>query len=189
MLSIIIQLHHNCFCQLTRPLPGPTELFVACICACSVMSHSFAAPWTVAHLAPLSMGFSRQEYWSGLPFPSPGDLSNPGNKPASPASPALQTDSLSLNPLGSPAKVSVTPWGLGRAPIPGERSSGTEGNLRHTLTSSARAAVLRGPQSASAELPDWVAPLLPDSSADTPPPYSTLLLRSTQDSRPPPLRG
>ena len=45
-----------------------------------------AIPWTVAHQAPLSMGFSRQEYWSGLPFPSPGDLPNPGIKPVSPAS-------------------------------------------------------------------------------------------------------
>ena len=48
-------------------------------------------PWTVAHQAPLSMGFSRQEYWSGLPFPSPGDLLNLGIKPWSPA---LQADSL-----------------------------------------------------------------------------------------------
>ena len=44
-----------------------------------------ATPWTVTHQAPRSMGFSRQEYWSGLPFPSPGDLSDPGIKPASPA--------------------------------------------------------------------------------------------------------
>ena len=43
----------------------------------------FATPWTVARQAPLSMGFSRQEYWSGLPFPSPGDLCNPGIKPRS----------------------------------------------------------------------------------------------------------
>ena len=43
----------------------------------------FATPWTVAHQAPLSMGFSRQEYWSGLPFPSPGDLPDPGIKPRS----------------------------------------------------------------------------------------------------------
>ena len=43
----------------------------------------FATLWTVAHQAPLSMGFSRQEYWSELPFPSPGDLSNPGIKPES----------------------------------------------------------------------------------------------------------
>ena len=45
----------------------------------------FAIPGTVAHQAPLSMGFSRQEYWSGLPFPSSGDLLNPGTKPMSPA--------------------------------------------------------------------------------------------------------
>ena len=48
-------------------------------------------PWTIAHQAPLSMGFSRQEYWSGLPFPSPGNLPNPG---IAPGSPALQADSL-----------------------------------------------------------------------------------------------
>ena len=46
----------------------------------------FATPWTVAHQAPPSIGFSRQEYWSGLPFPSPGDLPNPGIEPRSSAS-------------------------------------------------------------------------------------------------------
>ena len=45
----------------------------------------FATPWTVARQAPPSMGFSRQEYWSGLPFPSPGDLPDPGIEPRSPA--------------------------------------------------------------------------------------------------------
>ena len=45
----------------------------------------FATPWTVAYQAPPSMGFSRQEYWSGVPFPSPGDLPNPGIEPGSPA--------------------------------------------------------------------------------------------------------
>ena len=45
----------------------------------------FATPWTVAHQAPPSMGFSRQEYWSGLPFPSPGDIPDPGIEPMSPA--------------------------------------------------------------------------------------------------------
>ena len=50
-----------------------------------VVSNSFATPWTVAHQAPLPMGFFRQEYWSGLPFPSPGDLPNPGIKPVFPA--------------------------------------------------------------------------------------------------------
>ena len=48
------------------------------------MSNSFATPWTAACQTPLSMGFARQEYWSGLPFPSPGDLPNPGIEPASP---------------------------------------------------------------------------------------------------------
>ena len=51
----------------------------------------FVMPWTVAHQAPLSMGFPMQEYWSGLPFPSPGDLPNPGTEPESPA---MQADSL-----------------------------------------------------------------------------------------------
>ena len=45
----------------------------------------FVTPWTVAYQAPLSMGFSRQEYWSGLPFPSPGDLPDPRIEPRSPA--------------------------------------------------------------------------------------------------------
>ena len=45
----------------------------------------FSSPWTIAHQAPLSMGFPRQEYWSGLPFPSPGDLPDPGIKSRSPA--------------------------------------------------------------------------------------------------------
>ena len=67
------------------------------------MSDSFAIPWTAAHQAPLSVGFSRQEYWSGLPFPPPGDLSNPGIKPISLASPALQVDSLPLSYQGSPS--------------------------------------------------------------------------------------
>ena len=59
----------------------------------------FATLWTVANQAPLSMGFSRQEYWSRLPFPSPGDLPNPGIEPGSPA---LQVDSLPSEPLGKP---------------------------------------------------------------------------------------
>ena len=50
----------------------------------------FATPWTVAHQAPRSMGFSRHEYWSGLPFPSPGDLPDPGIEPGSPAFPSYQ---------------------------------------------------------------------------------------------------
>ena len=56
-------------------------------------------PWTVAHQAPLSMKFPREEYWSGLPFPPPGYLPYSGIKPASPA---LQADSLPLHHLGKP---------------------------------------------------------------------------------------
>ena len=58
----------------------------------------FATPWTVAHQALQSMEFSRQEYWSGLPFPSAGDLPNPG---ITPGSPAPQADALTAEPPGS----------------------------------------------------------------------------------------
>ena len=61
--------------------------------------HLFVTPWTVAHQAPLSMGFSRQEYWSGLPFLPPGDLPNPGMEPESSASPALAGEFLPLSHL------------------------------------------------------------------------------------------
>ena len=56
----------------------------------------FATPWTVAYQASPSMGFSRQEYWSGLPFPSPRDLPDPGIKPGSPA---LEADALTSEPI------------------------------------------------------------------------------------------
>ena len=62
----------------------------------------FATLWTVARQAPLSMGFSRQEYWSGLPCPPPGDLPDPGIEPKSPVVPALQVDSLPLRHWASP---------------------------------------------------------------------------------------
>jgi len=67
-------------------------------------SDSFVIPWTVARQAPLSVEFSRQEYWSGLPFAAPGDLPNPGIKPASPGLLYWQVDSLPLSYLGSPVK-------------------------------------------------------------------------------------
>ena len=65
----------------------------------SVMSNSFVTPWSIACQAPLSMGFPRQEYWSGLPFLSPGDLPDSGLEPGTPA---LQADSLPLSHQGSP---------------------------------------------------------------------------------------
>ena len=69
-----------------------------CVCVCVLVAQpcpSFVAPWTVARQAPLSMEFSRQKYWNGLPCPSPGDLPDPGIKPRFPA---LQADSLPSEP-------------------------------------------------------------------------------------------
>ena len=60
-----------------------------CVPSCFSRVRLFVTPWTVAHQAPLSIGFSRQEYQSGLPFPPPGDLPNPGIEPRSLKSPAL----------------------------------------------------------------------------------------------------
>ena len=102
------------------PNPGIEPVFPACLADSLPLSHQgsllllvpfdlkvkvkslscvrlFAIPWTVAHQAPPSMGFSRQESWSGLPFPSPGDLPNPGIEPRSPA---LQAYALTSKPPG-----------------------------------------------------------------------------------------
>ena len=65
----------------------------------------FATLWTVAHQASLSIGFSKQEYWSGLSCPSPGDLPDPGIEPTSLMSPALVRGSLPLVPLGKPLRI------------------------------------------------------------------------------------
>ena len=70
----------------------------------------FVTPWTVTHQAPLSMGFSRQEYWSRLPFPSPGDLPKPGIEPRSPA---LQVDVLTSEPPGKPWDFQGNSTGVG----------------------------------------------------------------------------
>ena len=64
----------------------------------------FATPWTVAHQVSPSMGFSSQEYWSGLPFPSPGDLPDPGVEPRSPA---LQADALPSQPPSKEGKLEI----------------------------------------------------------------------------------
>ena len=64
----------------------------------------FVTPWTAAYQAPLSMVFSRQEYWSGLPFPSPGDLPDPGIEPGSPA---FQVDALTSEPPGKPIIINI----------------------------------------------------------------------------------
>ena len=66
----------------------------------------FATPWGVAYQAPPSVGFSRQEYWSGLPFPSPGDLPNPGIEPRSPT---LRADALPSEPPGKTHRKPIKP--------------------------------------------------------------------------------
>ena len=95
-----------------------------CVCVCmhthmhthththtvSKSCQSICDPWTVAHQAPLSMGFPRQEYWSGLPFPPPGDLPDPGIEPASPSYCTWQVDSLPRSYPESPLILS----GMGR---------------------------------------------------------------------------
>ena len=94
---------------------------------CVLLSHvwHFAAPWTIAYQVPLSMEFFRQEYQSELPFPSPGDLPNPGIKLVSLVFPALPADSLPLGPPGKPpwwtrkhqrTKAAML-WLSGRSPI------------------------------------------------------------------------
>ena len=88
-------------CYVTWQGGRGVELRWNLVCVCELLSHVglFATPQTVARQAPLSMDFSRQEYWSGLPFSSPGDLSDPGTEPMSPA---LQEDYLPSEPPGKP---------------------------------------------------------------------------------------
>ena len=77
---------------------------VLCVCMLSHFSRVrlFATLWTAARQAPLSMGFSRQEYWSGVPCTPPGYLPDTGIKPMSPVAPGLQVDSLLFSRWGSP---------------------------------------------------------------------------------------
>ena len=80
----------------------------------------FVTPWTVARRAPLSMGFSRQAYWSGWPFPSPGDLPDPGIEPAAPE---LQADSLPLSHQGNPRLFIESSYSHIPSPLPPQQSS------------------------------------------------------------------
>ena len=75
-----------------------------CVCVLNCFSRVqvFVTLWTTALQAPLSMGFCRQEYWNGLPFPSPGDPPEPGIKPSSPEAPALAGRFFTTKPLGKP---------------------------------------------------------------------------------------
>ena len=104
-----VPLHYSCWEIPWQEEPGglqsrgSRDLYMTqwlCVCS-SCFSHVqfFVTPWTVAHQAPLSVGFSRQEYWSGLPFPPPGDLPDSGIEPESLfKSPASASDSLPLMP-------------------------------------------------------------------------------------------
>ena len=87
----------------------------AWVLTCSSHGWLSATPWTVACKAPPSIGLSRQEYWSGLPCPPPGDAPDPGIDPSSPASPAFQSDYLSSDPPGKVLfsdcfKANSSPW-------------------------------------------------------------------------------
>ena len=91
--------------QLKRP---PWTLMHACMLSHFSCAQLFVILWTVACQALLSMGFSRQEYWSGLPCSPPGDLPDPGIKPVPPVSPAFQVDSLLTEPPGKPPWILIT---------------------------------------------------------------------------------
>ena len=89
--------------QVSEDVLSAYEQCRPCVLSHSVVSDS-AAPWAVAHQAPLSMESSRPEYWSGQPFPSPGNLPNPGIKPRSPT---LQVDSLPSEPPHQESPISL----------------------------------------------------------------------------------
>ena len=94
----------------------PRSYFCLCVHECSVtsvVSSSFVTPWMVTGQSPLSMEFSRQEYWGGLPCHTPGDLPNTGTEPASPSSPILQADSFHWGARGDPyfyMKLYLSAW-------------------------------------------------------------------------------
>ena len=92
--------HHPC----GEDLNFSSCLWLGVLCWAQLLSRvwCFATPWTAAHQALLSMGFSRQEYWSGLPCPRPEDLPDPGIEPVPPASPALSGSFSTTEPPGKP---------------------------------------------------------------------------------------
>ena len=91
--------------KMTEPVVTDSNVCVCvCVCARTPLRRVwlFVTPWIAARHAPLSMGCSRQEYWNGLPFPPPGDLSDLGIEPASPESPTLAGRFFTTEPPGKP---------------------------------------------------------------------------------------
>ena len=91
---------HNLNVSLSSPNPSS---FICYVLSCFSPVQLFVNLWTVACEVPLSVGFSGQEYWSGLPFPLPGDLSYPGIKLESPESPILAGRFFTIEPPGKPS--------------------------------------------------------------------------------------
>ena len=86
----------------TSCIPVPCSVSASAsggVCLLAQLCPTLATPWTIAHQSPLSIDFPRQEYWSRLPFPPPGDLPDPGIKPRCPA---WEADSLPTEPPGKP---------------------------------------------------------------------------------------
>ena len=103
----------------------------------------FATLWTLAYQASLSMGFSRQEYWSRLPFPSPGDLPDPGIEPGSPT---LEADALTSEPPGKPKTTIFRPY-LHSCPRSCKYGGGPGHQcMRHKLQATSLGALGGGPQ-------------------------------------------
>ena len=99
LLFSSISLHcslKKAFLSLLAILWNSAFSWVCAVLSCFSCVQLFVMPWTIIGQAPLSMGFSRQDYWSGLPFPSTGDFSRLKDEPTSPEAPALAADSLSL---------------------------------------------------------------------------------------------
>ena len=111
ILKIASQIIGYCFKILSFGVVGARQYIIYTMLACLLRHFNhvwlFATPWIVACQTPKSMGSSRQEYWSVLPLPSPGDFPNLGTEPTSPASPALQVDYLPTEP---PESLVFIPW-------------------------------------------------------------------------------
>ena len=119
----VVSIIHSVFKASSLSITAASNKSCVCVCVCVCMraqSHScvqlFASPWTVAYQSPLSIGFPRQEYWSVLPFPTPGDLSTQGSNLCLLHLLHWQADSLPLVPLGTPwwkLNVYVLHWNVG----------------------------------------------------------------------------